>query len=360
MRICVVTFPISEAGTIPLNNLMLVIKNLSSEVSLITGDAGYRKFKRVMGIHTYNVTHKAGATTITRAMNYIVTQLKISCTLLKTLAQADMYIFFIGGEGLLLPMLLARLLRKRIVLALAGVPSASSTGILSTITALLSRVGFAMPHRIIVYSKRITAERMLGRHKDKIAIAHEHWIDFDKFAVTKQLVDRTNTVGYIGALSEAKGVPNLIQAMSVVINLDKNHKANFFVAGTGVLNIVESDRIKTQGWIPHNELPKHLNELKLLILPSRTEGLPNIILEAMACGTPVLVTPVGAIPDFIIDGVTGFTLASNSVEDITEGILRVLNHPNLSKIAQNAEALVKEKFNFEATLEGYGRALNDI
>lgn len=67
-------------------------------------------------------------------------------------------------------------------------------------------------------------------------------------------------------------------------------------------------RVELPGWISHDDLPRYLNQLRLLVLPSYTEGLPNIMLEAMACGTPVLATPVGAIPDVIIDGRTGFVM----------------------------------------------------
>ena len=68
------------------------------------------------------------------------------------------------------------------------------------------------------------------------------------------------------------------------------------------------------GWISHDELPSYLNMLKLLVVPSYTEGLPNIVIEAMSCGTPVLATPVGGVPDLIEDGITGFILEDNFPE----------------------------------------------
>jgi glycosyltransferase involved in cell wall biosynthesis len=103
-------------------------------------------------------------------------------------------------------------------------------------------------------------------------------------------------------------------------------------------------RVDLPGWISHDDLPGYLNQLRLLVLPSYTEGLPNIMLEAMACGTPVLATPVGAIPDVIIDGKTGFIMENNSPECIAENVIRALNSPDLERIAENGRRFVEENF----------------
>ena len=106
-------------------------------------------------------------------------------------------------------------------------------------------------------------------------------------------------------------------------------------------------------WIPHDELPRYLNELRLFVLPSYTEGLPHTLLEAMACGTPVLATPVGAIPDVIKDEETGFIMENNSPACIAENIVRALAHPNINEIIKNAHTLIEENYNYQAAVDGY-------
>jgi len=101
------------------------------------------------------------------------------------------------------------------------------------------------------------------------------------------------------------------------------------------------DKVMFTGWVPHEELPKYLNDIKLYVLPSYSEGLPKATLEAMACGTPVLVTPVGGIPDVIKDGKTGFITEDNSSECIARNIIRALSHPNLDQSARMGQLLLK-------------------
>ncbi|MFC1994375.1 glycosyltransferase, partial [Chloroflexota bacterium] len=106
--------------------------------------------------------------------------------------------------------------------------------------------------------------------------------------------------------------------------------------------------------------PGYLNDLKLLILPSYSEGLPKSVIEAMACGTPVLATSVGGIPDVIKDGETGFIMEDNSPETIAQNVVRALNNPNLEQITQNARKLVEQEYSCEIIVGKYKQALEMV
>jgi glycosyltransferase involved in cell wall biosynthesis len=80
----------------------------------------------------------------------------------------------------------------------------------------------------------------------------------------------------------------------------------------------------------------------------------------MACGTPVLATPVGGVPDIITDEATGFIMENNSPECIAEHIKRALNNSNREKIALDAKKMVGNKFTFERTVDQWKKNLDDI
>ncbi|MDR9817357.1 MAG: glycosyltransferase family 4 protein [Candidatus Methanoculleus thermohydrogenotrophicum] len=174
-------------------------------------------------------------------------------------------------------------------------------------------------------------------------------------------------IGYIGRLSGEKGVQHFAQALPAI--LSDQQALRVLIGGDGQLKeTIEASlqeqgvtaRVDLPGWISHDDLPRYLNQLRLLVLPSYTEGLPNIMLEAMACGTPVLATPVGAIPDVIIDGKTGFIMENNSPECIAENVIRALSSPDLEQIAEDGRRFVEENFTFERVVERWKEVLGEI
>jgi len=84
------------------------------------------------------------------------------------------------------------------------------------------------------------------------------------------------------------------------------------------------------------------------------------MLEAMTCGVPVLAAPVGAIPDVIKNGETGFIMEDNSPECIARNVMRALSHPNLEEITKNAHALIKNEYTYEAAVEKYRNILTTL
>ena len=363
LNIGLVSWPILTAGVVPLQRLIHVLHPLSSELHVITGGAARDIFVAAgHRVYLYLIEQESTANTFLRVIRNISTQLKISWRLCRIARHVDFWIFFFGGPVLLLPMLTAKLLLKDAVLAFTGsAPEdmrAQVGSFISKIVGFLTKINCSLSNGIVIYSESLIKTWGLEKYKHKISIAHEHFLDFDKFKVQTPLNERANTIGYIGRLSEEKGILNFVEAIPRI--LETRGELAFLIGGDGQLRIqVEehanksSNKVKYVGWILHNELPHYLNEIKLLVLPSYTEGLPNIMLEAMACGTPVLATPVGSIPDVVIDGETGFILKDNSAEDIARNVIRALTHPNLERIATDAHTLVERKFTYETAVETY-------
>jgi glycosyltransferase involved in cell wall biosynthesis len=272
--------------------------------------------------------------------------------------------------GHLLPMLIAKVLRKRVVWIL---PSSLIKMIeihkspLRVVSEYSHNISYALANKIILYSPNLIKEWNLEKYKNKISIAHPHFLDFDKFKIKKKFDERDNLIGYIGRLSEEKGILNFVNAIPK-ISKEKNN-LQFLIGGDGLLREkIEkyldendlNDKVKLVGWIPHNGLPDYLNELKLLVIPSYTETGPVIALEAMACGTPIIGTKVGHMADLVRDQETGFILEDNSSQCIARNTIRALNYLELEQIAKNARALVEKEFTYEKAVERYREVLNDI
>jgi glycosyltransferase involved in cell wall biosynthesis len=366
-NICVVTFSIYPGGNTPLCNLLDILEPLSDNFHLITG-CEYEDVKK-RRIHVDRVKHVCGKNPLSRVINYFLTQVKISYKLLKH-SNTDIFLFFLGGDCLILPMVVAKVMNKKVIMISTGSPTLMHVHIRDMFTQavkLLSEINYSLADQIVLYSNRLVYEWNLGRYKDKIKIAHEHFINQDSFKITTQLKYRSILIGYAGRLSGEKGIMNLIESIPLV--LKKKNDLQFIICGEGPLydNIneyIDSKNLKKNvdlvGWIAHDKLPEYLNNLQLLVIPSDTEGLPNVMLEAMACGTPVLATPVGAIPDVITDGETGFIMSDNSPEVIAKNILRSLSSSNLDNIPQKANELITKKYTYDVAVENYRKILQNL
>jgi len=369
-KIGIVTFPLEKASVSPLYNISHIISYHTDDVYIITGNAGIDAAQKLENMSFKIINHNMGSNTISRICNYAKTQLALASSMLKLSKKVDTWFFPICGESLLPCIVLAKLQQKPVVMLLPSSTKSIMTcqsDPLNLIILLFTKINYLLSTKIILYSPELITEWSLDKYRQKILIAYHHFLDFNTFNVTLPLTDRPALIGYIGRLSAEKGIENFVQALPAILHSYQNFHAN--IGGDGPLReeikvILQEDNLTTRvnllGWISHDDLPKYLNQLRLLVLPSYTEGLPNIMLEAMACGTPVLVTPVGVIPDIIIDGETGFIMENNSPECIAENVLRALNSPELEQIAENGRLFVMENFTLERAVVNWGEILKEI
>jgi glycosyltransferase involved in cell wall biosynthesis len=369
-KICLVSVFFHQAFFIPLSNIRKIIFNINPESISIIAALPESADKITPNFRKDDIIiYKNQLNPLFRAINYFILNLNISWRIFIRSGDADSFLFFMEA-GLPLPMTIAKLRNKRIIWLLPsslGKMIENHHDFLDLILIPMQSLSYYLADKIVLYSPNLIQEWRLQNYSKKIHIAHEHIIDFNNINVSIPLPDRTPLIGYIGRLNTEKCVQNFVKSLPAILSSKKDLRV--LIVGDGPLkesieaSLVEeklSDRVDLPGWIAHDDLPKYLNQLRLLVLPSYTEGLPNIIIEAMACGTPVLATPVGAIPDIIRDGETGFIMEDNSPECINENIRRVLEYPDLERIAENGRYFVERNFTFEKTAEQWKRIFDEI
>lgn len=363
-NIGIITVPINKSGLTPLSQLIDIVSSISKTTFLISGNRGYHKYKNSSNIKSIKIERSVFKNTLFKVINYIYFQFKISFQIIKLKSKVGKWIFFIGGDVLLLPILTARLLKIDAILLLSGSSTETHKCYLDnrlwTIFQFLSRITFFFVSKILVYSKSIIKLQKLEKYSSKISIAPRHKINLEIFNIKKTFKDRDSIIGFVGRLSEEKAPMNFLLSVSSIIK--KNDDIRFLIIGNGKLKrkIIKYIRKKDLGekidvidWVDHRTLSKYLNDMKLLIIPSHTEGLPNIMLESMACGTPVLANNVGAIPDIIINGKTGFLMENNTPENISRNVIEIIKKHDLEKISLNGKKFVENKFKFELILKNY-------
>jgi len=373
MGVCIITHPFLERykGEIQvLSKFSSVLTHLYAKVFVITNTDNVAVSERVYVRKRKYYTNSKSSFYLIR---YIMGELFTTLELLKV--RKDVNVIFFLGWIPVLSCLIARLLGKRIVLILhTSIPLGVKETyrgcigkLLSSMIERISRINYSLSKLIMIDSESLIRELGLDGYKEKVRVGSSIFVDTNIFKFTEEVNKRENLVGYIGRFSEEKGIINLIDAIPKI--LEENQTVKFLIIGDGPLFLkvkkrIEgmgfSDRLFLLGWVPYEKIPDYLKEMKLLVLPSYIEGIPNIVLEAMACGTPILATPVGAIPDVIKDCETGFIMENNSPEFIAKNVIRALNYPDLGRVVKNARALIEEKYTYEAAVERYRNILSGL
>jgi len=185
--------------------------------------------------------------------------------------------------------------------------------------------------------------------------------------IKREKLDGYHIIFSTGRMVERKGFRYLIEAMPHLLKEFPNIKLVLGGDGPERKNLEKlsvdlgvEDNVIFLGFISDKELPKFMKACSVFVLPSivdrkgDTEGLGLVLLEAMACGTPVIGTNVGGIPYIIKNCVNGFLVEQKNPKQLAEKIVTLLkDEGSRRKIGKAGRKFVEENFSWETIAEKY-------
>lgn len=226
-------------------------------------------------------------------------------------------------------------------------------GLLSSLyEQTLGRAVLKCSTRVIGVSEAVARHvRGLGSAAAK-TVAIPNGVDVEAFK-PRRGAGKGETVIFVGRLIFNKGPQFLVEALPAVAT--RFPEARFQLIGEGPLRSELETRVARAGlgervrFLGEREdVPALLAEGDLLVRPSLLEGLPLAVLEAMACGLPIIATPVGGTPEVVKDGVNGFLVKPGDVSQLTERLCDLLADAALRrKMGRANRSLVEQGYSWD-------------
>jgi len=205
-----------------------------------------------------------------------------------------------------------------------------------------------------------------GFDTDIITVVHVG-IDTDYFtSFAKEINNKDPLILTVSQMVEEKGIDVLIDAAGIL--KDRGIRANFKIAGKGPLLEKYKQYAKTKGIDNMFNFLGQVDNIKdlmpkadIFVLPSRSEGMPFALLEAMASGKSVVATNVGGVPEAVVNGYNGILVDKDNAEAIANGIISLLKSPYQAvKLGSSATATVEKEFNLQKMVDGFNKVYSEI
>ena len=202
-----------------------------------------------------------------------------------------------------------------------------------------------------------------GVPENKIIYIPSMYIDLNVFKSID--LPKKYDVIFVGRLEPNKGINLLFQAIKILSRTIPEFKAK--IIGDGSLRKFVNDKIRLlpegsvkfeDGFVKQENMVKFLNESKILVMSSYNEGGPRVVVEAMACGVPVLATNVGLMPDFADKN--AIKIINWDAEDIVQKVKNLLENDNERVRMAVAGLEIAKQFEKKAAIKNYADKLKAV
>ncbi|PLX44071.1 MAG: hypothetical protein C0609_06405, partial [Deltaproteobacteria bacterium] len=191
-------------------------------------------------------------------------------------------------------------------------------------------------------------------HTDKTSVRNELGIAEDSIMALSA-----------GRLSVEKGFSHLLDAISLIA---ADLPIKFVICGDGAMEMELRDRARSLGIENRclfagfrRDIQEVMAASDLYVLPSLTEGLPNVVLEAFSYGKPVVATAVGGVPELVEDGVNGILVPPGEPRALAEAVQALVVSPDLmEEYGKAGRTRVSEEFSFKEQTVKLERIYRDV
>jgi glycosyltransferase involved in cell wall biosynthesis len=208
--------------------------------------------------------------------------------------------------------------------------------------------------RVVVVSEAVAKEFENFKSEAKVRVVHTGTenkpLGGEGLRRSLGVADGETMLAFVGTLSERKGITDLVRAMREVKN------ARLVVAGgDGGAEIHVRELVKELELDGRVRLLGHRSDGRkiiaaadVVVVPSRSDPLPVVVLEAMVEGRPVVATRSGGCEEMVVDGQTGYLVEPENVSEIAGRINELISQPQVAqKMGERARAVVAERFGLE-------------
>jgi glycosyltransferase involved in cell wall biosynthesis len=316
--------------------------------------------------HVYNLTEFS-------IRNFLIAAnfaLGAAIKLFKLRERFDIVQFYSASLPLLLCLPLLKILGKKVVAKTTGGRGGKEAGGLDNffLKPLLVPI-FKYTDKFIAVSDEIMNRLLKEGYSKKMIIKIPNGVDAERFSPPlesrrKQLRNKfgfpeENVFLYSGRIVRGKGLESLMRAMVDVVKI--NDKILLVLIGSGDLDKSLKDMVCELGLEKHvkfkgliENVDEYLDASDIFIFPSFSEGMPNSLLEAMACGLPVIASKIGGVVDVVEDGKSGILFEAGDVSGLASAMVRLLNDNELRfKLGAEARKRIVENFSIDKIADEY-------